>query len=112
MNRRTVLLGAGYLIASSRWAGAQPQPSPVLGYLSQYAPTPFEGSLPHFGGLIRGLRATGFDFDQRGTLPVEWRWAEWRADRLPALAADLVARRVSAIFTLGGAAPALAARAA
>ena len=40
----------------------------------------------------------------------EYRWAEGHYDRLPALAADLVGRKVDLIVTLGGSLPALAAK--
>jgi putative ABC transport system substrate-binding protein len=40
----------------------------------------------------------------------EARWAEGHYDRLPALAADLVSRKVELIVTTGGARPALAAK--
>ena len=40
----------------------------------------------------------------------ECRWAEFHYDRLPALAADLVARKVDVIATFGGTSPAIAAK--
>jgi putative ABC transport system substrate-binding protein len=48
----------------------------------------------------------------RAGISVEYRWAEGRNDRLPALAAELVRRQVTAIVTAGSTPAALAARAA
>ena len=47
-----------------------------------------------------GLRETGFVEGQN--VVIEYRWAELRLDRLPALAAELVARKVDAIVAAGG----------
>jgi putative ABC transport system substrate-binding protein len=61
---------------------------PVIGYLSGRSP----GDLSAF---LKGLNEAGY-VDGRN-VSIEYRWAEGRADRLPALVADLVHRRVSVI---------------
>ena len=50
----------------------------------------------------------GFVYGQK--VICECRWAEFHYDRLPALAADLVARKVDVIATFGGTSPAIAAK--
>jgi putative ABC transport system substrate-binding protein len=103
-------------ISSRGWAarrhgrlrrGPQQPALPVVGYLSdqsaddysKYAIIPF----------LQGLKET--DYVEGQNVAVDYRYAENQPDRLPALAADLVRRRVSVIATSGTPA-ALAARAA
>jgi len=109
MNRRAVVLGAGCLIAWPATARAQQPSMPVLGYLARQ-PAATAVTTPAFKGFHQGLGETGFA--EGRNLLVEYRWADWQTDRLPALAADLAERSVTAIFTTGGPAPALAAKAA
>ena len=66
------------------------------------------------GGVVaafyQGLREAGFI--EGKNVQIAFRWAEGRYDRLPALAADLVGIRVTALFVAGGPPSALAAKAA
>jgi putative ABC transport system substrate-binding protein len=74
----------------------------VIGWLS-------EGSgasgvnLPHF---LRGLAEGGYI--EGRNVAIEYRWAEYRLERLPGLAAELAQRQVAAIFTSGKSGPAAA----
>src|SRR5215203_1727436 len=83
------------------------QAVPVVGFLHPSSPEPF-GHIVN--GFRRGLNDTGFVEGQNVT--IEYRWARGEYDRLPALAADLVQRRVRVILAGGGEAGALAAKAA
>jgi putative ABC transport system substrate-binding protein len=108
MRRRDllVLLG-GVAIAWPGAARARQKAMPVIGLLSSFSrgPNPL-GS----GPLAQGLTETGYVYGQN--VAIEYRWAESNYDRLPALAGDLVSRKVDVIVTSGGTPPALAAKSA
>jgi putative ABC transport system substrate-binding protein len=88
-------------------ARAQKPKLPVIGFLSAY---PRDGvGVKFLAALRQGLADQGFVEDRN--VAIEYRWAEGRYDQTPALAADLVARRVTVITTQGTPA-ALAAKAA
>jgi putative ABC transport system substrate-binding protein len=75
-------------------AFAQQTAMPVVGYLSANSP---EGGGSRAAAFRRGLQEAGYVEGQNVT--VEYHWAEEQADRLPAMAADLVKRRVTVIAT-------------
>jgi putative ABC transport system substrate-binding protein len=101
MRRRefSTLLG-GVATASTVWpfaARAQQKATPVIGYLGIATPGT---AAPAVAGLGQGLSETGYVEGQN--LTIEYRWAEGRYDRLPALAADLVGRKVDVIVAASG----------
>jgi ABC-type uncharacterized transport system substrate-binding protein len=105
MKRREfiTLLGgaAGWPIA----AHAQQSAMPVIGFLD---PRSADAMTERLRGFRRGLKDTGYVEGEN----VSYRWAENQMDRLPALAAELVRRRVALITTSGGPAVVFAAKAA
>src|SRR6202035_3016830 len=73
---------------------------PVIGYLGGSSPDPSAANLAAFR---QGLNETGYVEGQN--VAIEYRWAEGRYDRLPALAADLVGHKVDVIVASGGPSP-------
>ena len=83
------------------------QQVPVVGFLNPTSPAGYPSAIAAFH---RGLNASGYGDGRNVT--IEYRWAEGRNERLPALAADLAQRRVHVIAATGGEASAFAAKAA
>jgi len=94
MNRRKLmLLLSGAVGALSRTLRAQQKAMPVIGFLGSASPSHI------LAAFHQGLGETGYVEGQN--LAFEYRWAEGRYDRLPALAADLVVRNVDLIAADG-----------
>ena len=97
MKRRTFIAGLGSAAAWPVVARAQQPAMPVIGYLgTQTANADYKNITVPF---LQGLKETGYIEGQN--VAIEYRWAENQYDRLPALAADLVRRRVAVIVASG-----------
>jgi putative ABC transport system substrate-binding protein len=92
MRRRIFIQG---IVVSAAWpiaARAQQAAMPVVGYLNASSPEDVE---PRAAAFRRGLQESGYVEGQN--VAIEYRWAEGQIERLPAMAADLVQRRVIVI---------------
>jgi len=105
MNRRALLSligGASLLTVAAR---AQQKPMPVIGLLSGTSPGAY---VPFVAAFHQGLGDTGYVEGQN--VAIHYGWAEGHHERLPALAAELVGRKVDLIPAVGGDVSALAAK--
>jgi len=107
MRRRNFVSFVGSAAIAWPAAGARAQPAAtVIGFLSAVSPGRFAQRM---AAVHQGLGEAGYV--EGRNVAIEYRWAEEKYDRLPALAAELVERRVAVIVTYTDAA-ALAAKAA
>jgi len=94
VRRREFVSGAACATAWPLTVWAQESRTPVIGVLS---------SLPAGSHLdpafLQGLRQAGYV--EGRNVSIEYQWADGQYDRLPALAAELVRRKVSVIHTTG-----------
>jgi putative ABC transport system substrate-binding protein len=107
MNRRELMLLMIGGMTAARALRAQQKAMPVIGFLNGTTP---EANAAPLASFRQGLGETGWIEGQN--LKIEYRWAEFHYDRLPALAADLIGRKVDVIAACGTAGEARAAQSA
>ena len=104
--RDFVTLLSGAAVAWPLVARAQQAAMPVIGFLHRETPSPWWEAL--IAVMKRSLAEMGYV--EGRNFVIEYRWAEGQTDRLPALAADLVRRKVAVIVAPTNTPTALAAK--
>jgi ABC-type uncharacterized transport system substrate-binding protein len=94
MRRREFITFLGGAAATWPLTARTQEPRGMIGVLGSVSAT---SNLPDVeAAFIQGLKDTGFI--EGKNISIEWRWAEGKYNRLPALAGELVSRNVSVIF--------------
>jgi putative ABC transport system substrate-binding protein len=105
VTRRELMLLLGGAMTAPRALRAQQKAIPVIGFLSGAGS---DGYTPFVAAFRQGLSEAGFVEGQN--VAIEYRWADGRYERLPALAAEFVSNKVDVIGASGGPASARAAK--
>jgi putative ABC transport system substrate-binding protein len=106
VRRREFIAALGSAAMGSLAARAQQAAMPVIGYLAAASASTSMSLVP----FLQGLKESGFVEGQN--INIGYRWADGQYDRLPALAADLVNRKVAVILASGSSFVTAAAKAA
>jgi putative tryptophan/tyrosine transport system substrate-binding protein len=102
MRRREFMTLVGGAAAAWPLAARAQRPKPVIGFLAPGSPAMTDTLDP----VLQGFKEAGFV--EGRNVEIEFRWAGTEFDRLPALAAELVDRRVDVVLAIGAASAAAA----
>ena len=96
MRRRDFITGLAGAVACPLAARAQQLAMPVIGSLYSVSAAGWDDNM---AGMRRGLSETGFI--EGRNVAIEYRWADGQLDRMRAMAADLISRKVAVILAGG-----------